>query len=115
MADNEKNPENDHDPREWEAGGGKRPLRPAPEFMADPDVQRQMDFNDFINTPEGEKWVLELMRKNQEDDTPSVMRNTRPPLEDMDLTAPEKRLESARRAIAKIAPRHSEELEADTD
>ena len=60
--------ENDtgYDPREWEAVGGKRPLRPSPEFMADPDVQRQMDFNDFINSPEGEKWLLEQLAKMNE-------------------------------------------------
>ena len=66
--------ENDtgYDPREFEEVGGKPPApRPSAEFMADPDVKRQMDFNDFINTPEGEKWVLDLMRKLSDPDLPT--------------------------------------------
>tara|TARA_R110002012_G_scaffold117732_1_gene265789 strand:+ start:4285 stop:4665 length:381 start_codon:yes stop_codon:yes gene_type:complete len=57
--------ENDtgYDPREFELVGGKRAPRPSAEFMADPDVQAQMKFNDFINSPEGMKLLREMHEK----------------------------------------------------
>ena len=68
--DNDKTGDTGYDPREWEAVGSKPALRPSPEFMADPDVQRQLDFDDFINTPEGEKWLLkQLAKMNAQADT----------------------------------------------
>ncbi|QDP49982.1 MAG: hypothetical protein Tp1123DCM257201_59 [Prokaryotic dsDNA virus sp.] len=68
--DNDKTGDTGYNPREWEAVGSKPALRPSPEFMADPDVQRQLDFDDFINTPEGEKWLLkQLAKMNAQADT----------------------------------------------
>ena len=72
--DNDKTGDTGYNPREWEAVGGKRPLRPSPEFMTDPDVQRQLDFDDFINSPEGMKLLREMHEKflAEEAESPGV-------------------------------------------
>ena len=107
-----------YDPREFELVGGKRAPRPSAEFMADPDVQAQMKFNDFINSPEGMKLLREMHEKAlaAEAEVPGVklardqnpQRNLRNKTEDV-----------SRRVMAdeqaKLAPQYSKPLATDTE
>lgn len=124
MANNDKAPKPDYDPREWELETPAPVNKAPPALLDDPGFQRQMEFQDFINSPEGEKWLREMKSRHEEelasdraaskqatfDDPDNYVPGTDPtPLEDMDMPVPEKRREASRRALA---PRYSEELEA---
>lgn len=140
MANNDKAPKPDYDPREWELVSPAPVNKAPPALLDDPGFQRQMEFQDFINSPEGEKWLREMKSRYEEelaseraaskqatnfDDPDSYVPGTHPtPLEDMDMPVPEKRLEASRRALVEVpkearsrylrpAPRYSQELEAD--
>tara|TARA_R100000152_G_C6743401_1_gene167120 strand:+ start:468 stop:827 length:360 start_codon:yes stop_codon:yes gene_type:complete len=116
--DNDKTGDTGYDPREWEAVGGKRPLRPSPEFMADPDVQAQMNFDDFINSPEGMKLLREMHEKFLAEEAAEATTQRAPNVNNRNNLR--SRTEDVSRKVladeeAKLAPKYAKPLAADTE
>tara|TARA_R110002110_G_scaffold162785_6_gene362277 strand:- start:3610 stop:3963 length:354 start_codon:yes stop_codon:yes gene_type:complete len=115
------NNDDPYDPREWELETPAPVHKPPPAFFEDPEFKRQMEFQDFINTPEGEKWVLDMMKRTKAEQLSDRYQGTAPPGPDVrnraDMT--KHRNDVSRKVLAdeeeKLAPKHSQPLPADTE
>tara|TARA_R110000751_G_scaffold177068_1_gene283351 strand:- start:866 stop:1273 length:408 start_codon:yes stop_codon:yes gene_type:complete len=135
MANNDKAPKPDYDKSQWELETPAPVHKAPPALLDDPGFQRQMEFQDFINSPAGEKWLREMKFIHQSelaseraaskqattfDDPDSYVPGTYDVPDVRNRAEMKKRTNDVSRQVladeeAKLAPKYSQPLQAHTD